>query len=141
MSIASRDEIAKEGFVYLAGAYRGRYDTTSYTEIDKNINVARFWAKELAERDIPLFCPHLNSAHFEVIAPTVAQEYWLRMDLVLLAHAKAIFLLPGYQISSGAMNELLCAKKWGIPDFYAQSVANGSGIEDLVTLFRKNRRN
>ena len=74
----------KRTYVYIAGPYRGaqgEHDYSVYYEIDCNIARARAAAVYLAERDIPFFCPHLNSCHFEVIAPSVSPAYWYRMDL------------------------------------------------------------
>lgn len=100
---------AEVGFVYLAGPYRGKdalaHDHTVFCEIDAHINEARRWAARLAADSVPYFCPHLNSAHMEVIAPTVPSNYWLEMDLAILVEAKALMLLPGWRDSSGARAE------------------------------------
>ena len=137
--IHTRDEAAREGFVYIAGPYRS---INGWCGVETNINTARFWAKQLVEADIPMFCPHLNSAHFEDIAPSVKEDYWLRMDFVILSHASAIFMLPNWDTSQGAVGELARAKDWGIPDYYAQAVSSGRGLSDLVAYWatRRNRR-
>lgn len=121
-----------EGFVYIAGKYRakdGTHDWSAYEEIDRNIALARTWAMRLASDNIPMFCPHLNSAHAEVIAPNVKPDYWYRLDMQILATARALFLLPGWEESQGAIDELGFAKKWEMRVFYA----NGSpGYNSLV---------
>ncbi len=95
-------------FVYVAGPYRpkdGTHDWRGYFEIDAHISEARKWAAALAEAGIPFFCPHLNSAHFEIIVPKVPSQYWLDMDLVILRYASALLLLPGWKESRGTQEE------------------------------------
>lgn len=89
-------------FVYIAGPY----SATTYAEVDTHIVSARMWAAALATHNIPFVCPHLNSAHFEVITPRVTQKQWLRMYLSILKCASAILLLPGWRSSSGTMAEM-----------------------------------
>ncbi|KKN55497.1 hypothetical protein LCGC14_0581720 [marine sediment metagenome] len=96
------------GFVYVAGPYRahgGDRTWQSFYEIDQNINEARLWAGRLATEQIPFFCPHMNSAHFEVIAPDASPDYWYDLDNRLLDHAAALLLIPGWRDSSGAKAE------------------------------------
>ena len=115
-----------EGFVYIAGKYRakdGTHDYRAYEEIDHNISVARKWAAKLAHNDIPFFCPHLNSAHMEVIAPEVKPDFWYRLDMQILSNAKALFMLPGWEESQGAMAEHEFALKWEMAIFYADGDA------------------
>ena len=104
------------GFVYIAGPYRaeGKHDYTVYEGIDANISRARSWAAKLATEGIPFFCPHLNSAHFEVIAPYIHEGFWLEMDLVIMSKAWAILLMPEWETSSGAQFERQRAYEWGL---------------------------
>lgn len=129
MVVGTKEEAAREGFVYIAGPYRSK---NGWCGVETNINTARFWAKQIAEADIPMFCPHLNSAHFEDIAPSVQESYWLRMDFVILSHANGIFMLPNWDTSSGAVEELHRATTWGIPDYYAQATGGVDGLAELV---------
>jgi hypothetical protein len=106
------------GFVYIAGPYRakdGAHDWTAYTEIDKNIADAKAMAARLASDGIPFFCPHLNSAHFEVITPDVPPDFWLALDLRLLEHASALMLIKDWRESSGARTEKAFAHEHEIP--------------------------
>lgn len=112
------DAPRQEGFVYLAGPYRGSAiarDWTAYCDLDANINEARRWALEFAGDSIPFFCPHLHNAHMEVIAPHVLPEFWLRMDIEILSHAEVIFMLPNWRKSKGALAELAYAQEVGMP--------------------------
>ena len=82
----------ERSFVYIAGPYSGRtHDYNSYNEIEINISKAREAAKFLAENGIPFFCPHANSAHFEVITPSVGLDYWYKMDNIFVDLSSAIF--------------------------------------------------
>ena len=113
----------EEGFAYIAGPYRakgGGHDESYWDEIDANIQRARDAAIFLAERDIPYFCPHLNSAHMETYAPTVQPAYWYRMDLTILRHAKALWLLDGWLDSEGSKVEYKAAAEWDIPTYAPQ---------------------
>ena len=106
------------GFVYLAGPYRSVADILAldaYITVDANINEACRWAARMAGAGIPYFCPHLNSAHMEVIVPEVPPAFWLDMDLEVLSHAAVLFLLPGWRDSKGARAELAYAQEVGMP--------------------------
>lgn len=108
-----------DGFVYIAGPYRGKdalaHDASVYCEIDTHINNARRWAIKFATDGIPFFCPHLNSAHMEVMAPDADPDYWLNMDLKILRYATALFLLPDWPESRGAQAEWKFAVEEEIP--------------------------
>ena len=104
-------------FVYLAGPYRapdGGHDYRAFFEIDRNINEARLWATRLANEGVPFFCPHMNGAHMEVLAPDVTQEYWLDLDMRILECSSALLLLPNWRESKGAVAEKERAQKLGI---------------------------
>ena len=95
-------------FVYIAGPYRpasGEHDWRVYEEIDRNISHARWWAARLAADGIPYFCPHMNSAHMEVLAPSAPPEFWYNLDMLFLERAWALLLIPGWRGSRGARAE------------------------------------
>ncbi len=102
-------------FVYIAGPYIA----ATYAEVDTHIVSARMWAAALATHCIPFVCPHLNSAHFEVITPMVTQKKWLSMYLEILKQASAILLLPGWRASTGTMAEIAAVD---IPKFTTTEV-------------------
>src|SRR5262245_38181154 len=101
--------------IYLAGPYRGKtHDYRSYFDIGRNILAAAEVAARLANQGIGYLCPHLNSAHFEVITPGVTPQYWYELDLKLMAACDAIFLLPGWEKSNGAWAEFEAAQASGL---------------------------
>ena len=105
-------------YVYIAGPYR---DKSGYLAIDRNIATAREWAARLAQNHIPFYCPHLNSAHFEVITPTVPEEWWLEMHMIFLERAAAMLLLPGWRDSNGTIVEVSRGDDLGQRLFTAES--------------------
>jgi len=111
-------------FVYIAGPYRGTatHDAEGYSEIDANINRAREAAATLARLGIPFFCPHLNSAHFEVIVPDVKPAYWLKMDMIFVDLASVLWVLPGWEESEGTQEEIKRAEQAGKPVFYSSEL-------------------
>lgn len=124
-------------FVYIAGPYRspkganGGHDYQSYYDIDQHINEARLWATRLANEGIPFFCPHMNSAHMEVIAPSAPPEYWYDLDMMILKHASALLLIPGWRNSKGALAEMDRARELAIPCYGA------TAFDRLVMLWHK----
>lgn len=112
-------------YVYIAGPYRGKttHDARGYFEIDANINRARKAAATLARLGIPFFCPHLNSAHFEVIAPDVQPAYWLEMDMIFVDLASVLWILEGWEDSQGTLGEIERAKEKKQPVFYPHELS------------------
>jgi hypothetical protein len=107
--------------VFISGPYMGNvrnYDHTNYFNIDRNINRAAEAAAGLAREGITFFCPHLHSAHFEVITPDVLPAFWYDLDLHFLRACNAILLLPGWQESKGCKVELEEANLQHFPVFY-----------------------
>ena len=110
--------MAENNFVFIAGPYQakgGGHDAAHWYEIDAHINEARLWATKLVNQKIPFFCPHMNSAHMEVIAPGAPPEFWYEMDYLFLDQASAVLLIPGYGRSKGALAENARAQGRGIP--------------------------
>ena len=106
-------------YVYISGPYRGSstHDSAGYAEISQNILNARLVAMKLARVGIPYFCPHLNSAHFELYTPEVPSSYWLNLDLILLRHSSACLVLPRWKESEGAKIEVDECHRLTIPVF------------------------
>lgn len=114
------DNAPPNSYVFIAGPYMakgGGHDAAHWYEIDKHINEARLWATKLAQVGIAFFCPHMNSAHMEVLAPNAAPEFWYAMDNQILKHASALLLIPGWGASKGAIAEFHLAEELGIPAY------------------------
>lgn len=120
-------------YVYIAGPYRGKatHDAGGYFEIDANINRAKEAAATLAQLGIPFFCPHLNSAHFEVIAPDVKPVYWLEMDMIFVDLASVLWVLDGWRDSQGTRGEIARAEGNGQPVFFSDE------LDELVTFWKE----
>jgi len=104
--------------VYIAGPYRARsgaHDASVYNEIEDNIRRAEAVAIRLWQAGFGVFCPHLNTAHFEIKAPDTPPEAYLEADLRLLEACDILYLLPGWEHSKGAVYEKLRATELGLP--------------------------
>jgi len=102
--------------VYIAGPYG---DSGGYLAIDRNIACAREAAAALADEGYGYYCPHLNSAHFEVIALEADTAFWYEMDLRFLEVADAMLMLDGWEASDGAQRERGAARARRIPVYYS----------------------
>lgn len=103
--------------VYVSGKYSG--------DIEHNIQVARRYAIKLWEIGFTVFCPHLNTQHFEKDCD-ISYEDYIAGDLEIVRRCDAIFMLPGWIGSKGAIQERLEASRQGIPIFHFHK------LEDLV---------
>ena len=121
-------------FTYIAGPYAGdSHDYKSYEQIDAHIAQCRGAAKRLAIAGIPYFAPHMNSAHFEVIAPTVPPDYWYKMDNIFVDLSSALLLLPNWEKSKGAQAEATRAIGLKLPIYkmFDSVVGDLGSFEDL----------
>jgi hypothetical protein len=84
-------------------------------------------ARKLAHLKYGFFCPHLHSAHFEVIAPEVKPPFWYELDNHFLEACDALLMLPDWDQSKGAIAERELAINLGLPVFY--------DIQELVEKF------
>lgn len=110
-------------YVYIAGPYTGpTHDHRSYYAIDDHIRQAAAAAKMFAEAGVGYFCPHLHSAHFEVIAPEVSPQFWYELDIHFMEKCGAIVMLDGWEGSSGSKKEIALMREWERPVFF--DVAN-----------------
>lgn len=97
--------------IYVAGPYRG---PDNYA-IHRNICDAEKWALKLWQAGLAVICPHLNTAHFQGAAP---DHIWLDGDLELMRRCDAVFMVPGWNRSTGATVEHGEAARLGMPIFY-----------------------
>lgn len=106
--------------VYIAGAYSSRALTSEerYIEISNNILNAESTAIWMANMGIGFICPHLHTAHFEEKAKA-PESFYRELDMDLLAACQGIYMLEGWQKSSGSRAEHDWAMENGLPVFYA----------------------
>lgn len=99
--------------VYIAGPF------SAPTREGVELNIARAveFAVEVAKLGAMPVCPHANTAHpeFERVQP---YQFWIAGTLALLRVCRAVFLVPGWEKSSGARGESLDALERGIPVFH-----------------------
>ena len=96
--------------IFIAGPYMGK----SFMAIERNIRKAEAAAIELWNAGYGVFCPHLNTAHFEVKA-NADEEAYKEFDLRMLKGCDAVFVLDGWPNSSEARAEAQAALEVGIP--------------------------
>jgi hypothetical protein len=94
--------------VFISGPYRAK----SKYLIDLNIQEARKHSKMLWAKGYAVFCPHMNTAHFDGICP---DSNFLEGDLEILRRCDTIYLLPEWERSEGARAEWAEAQRLGIP--------------------------
>ncbi|MCF7634828.1 MAG: hypothetical protein LLF82_000294 [Dehalococcoides mccartyi] len=92
--------------IYVAGKYRAE----TKEGIEANIQKARHAAIKLWQLGWAVICPHLNTAHFDGEAP---DSVWLKGDLEILSRCDAIYMLEGWEQSTGAKSEHELARSIG----------------------------
>ena len=97
---------------YVAGAYRA----STQDEVIENIQRARDVARDIVKygwksRWYP-YTPHLNTGGMEDLAP---DTFLLDWGLSYLAICHAVVLVPGWEKSLGAIQEIKKASQLGIP--------------------------
>jgi len=98
--------------LYICGPYSGP-DTKVVTN---HIMTARTHAIEAWRKGWTVFCPHLNTAHFERCIPEIEHSVWVGADLDIISRLDpdAILLLPGWSGSQGSLREHRLASELGI---------------------------
>lgn len=87
--------------IYTAGPYSG--------DVERNIFIARSYAIRLWGLGYGVICPHTNSAYFDevgkVMGVTLGYETFMAGDIEMVKRCDAIFLLPNWGKSAGAVRE------------------------------------
>lgn len=107
--------------VYIAGPYSG----DSPEEVDYNIIVARGVMADLLRQGYAPFCPHTMTAAFDRHYPDICYEIYLETDMEWLKCCDAIYLLPRWEKSAGAVKELALAMELGIEVFNLEALGVG----------------
>lgn len=97
--------------VYITGPYMG----DNYHQTEGYITYAREWAEKVARAGHAFYCPHLNAAHFDAIAPDVPKYFWREMNLDILRRCDALLLVPGWDNDEVTQRDVHYAEGWGIP--------------------------
>lgn len=93
--------------IYVAGRFRG---STTW-RVEQNVRHAETHSLKVWKAGAVALCPHTNTRFFDKEAP---DEIWLDGTMELLRRSDAIYLIPGWQRSSGARTELREARKLGL---------------------------
>ena len=99
--------------LYICGPYTG-HDSE---ETNDNISVAREYAIAAWRKGWAVFCPHLNTAHFEQYLPEIAHSERVDADLDIISRLEpdAMLLLPGWSSgSAGSAREFTLAQELDI---------------------------
>jgi len=97
--------------VYITGPNVG----SSYHQTEAYITYAREWAERLARAGYAFYCPHLNTAHFDTIAPDVPETFWREMNLNILRRCDAALVVPGWDNDEATRRDAEYAERWGVP--------------------------
>jgi nucleoside 2-deoxyribosyltransferase len=119
--------------VYVAGPYTGRstHDASGYHAIDRHIGIAREACAWLINHGLYFFSPHLNSAHFEVITPSVPPATWYDLDQRILEACDVMLVVEGWRESSGTLKEIAFCKDRGIPVYFMEEKEDREAILKL----------
>ena len=105
--------------IYTAGAYTG----PTAQVVRENINTAKSYAMSVWELGFTAICPHLNTERFEVDCGCNYEDY-MRGDFEIINRVDALFMIPNWTHSKGAIRERLHAMNQDKPIFY--------NLEDLA---------
>ncbi len=100
--------------MYVAGPYRGQ----TKEEIELNVCSAKQVAKLCADKGWMPVTPHLNTFGFEFLCPDIKDEFWLNGTLELMNRCDAVVTCPGWEFSSGSVNEVNTAIKKKMVIYY-----------------------
>lgn len=97
--------------IYVAG----RYSSDKAYEVEQNINRAWDWGLRIV-RELKAWPmgPHLCGQHMEGAA---SNEFFYEATLEMMRRCDAVFLMPGWEESTGARGEKAEAERLGIPVF------------------------
>jgi len=99
--------------VYVAGPYRA----PTREGVELNIQAAKSVAARAAQKGYAVLCPHMNTAHMDLIVPVMTDAYWLTATKELMRRCDLVVLVPGYSESEGTRAEIEEAKRLGMDIF------------------------
>lgn len=89
---------------YIAGPYRAN----TIADVVRNIRFAESYAVKYWKLGFAVICPHMNTALFDGHAE---DSVWLAGGLELLRRCDVLVMIPGWQRSSGSIEELKLAEE------------------------------
>lgn len=114
--------------IFIAGKYKGK----DFNEIGENIRLAERYAIEVWNLGYGAFCPHLNTAHFEVKAKA-REDAYRQFDKKMLRACDAVLALPGWDESQGAKEEITEAKRLGLRIYHSlDDLKSHEAVDDNV---------
>jgi hypothetical protein len=110
---------------YIAGPYRGKNEYEVYQNIERAGQMAlKYWKLGYA-----VICPHKNTAFFTG-AEGLPDSTWLDGDLEMLGRCDVIVMLPGWELSQGAYEELKFARAHELQVIFEDSVCAKTTTSD-----------
>ena len=105
---ASLKRAMKMRVVYIAGPYTA---TAQHPDKEINVELARTVAQHLWSRGFAAVCPHLNTLDMECDGDTQSLPHhrWIEGDIAILSRCDTLVVLPGWEASHGATQEVLFA--------------------------------
>ena len=97
--------------LYVAGPYRA---DTIY-KIKKNIERAEEVAMDIWRSGFSVICPHKNTAFFD---GELSDDSWMIGGLEVLKRCDGLYLINGWEYSTGSVKEMEYARDNGIPIFH-----------------------
>ena len=98
--------------IYTAGPYSADGDNN----VLNNILTARYIARTLWLRGWAVICPHTNNIFMD--GPDTTWELFMAGDLEILSRCDALYLLPGWEQSRGALAEYNKSVDLGLKIYY-----------------------
>lgn len=99
--------------IYIAGKYSGK----NGWEVKKNIMLAEEAAVEVwLTKKAAAICPHANTAHWTDL---LTHQEFIDGDLAIIDRCDAVYFLPGWSDSKGAVLENAHALNKGVPCFFS----------------------
>lgn len=101
--------------IYVAGPY----SADNEYGVKLNIRAAEDAAVDIWKAGAVAICPHLNTAHWGNL---LSHQEFVDGDLEIVRRCDAVFMVDGWERSSGANRERACALDNGLPVFMFMDV-------------------
>lgn len=102
--------------VYVAGPYRA----PSVAGVELNIQAARAVGLLACRKGWAPIIPHANTAHLDICAPDIGDEFWLDATMAMMRRCDAVVLVAGWERSSGTRAEMREADRLFLPIYRAE---------------------